>query len=218
MPGPGSRSDATRSAAPVVAGAVTRILEARDREDARFLEEDPVRDDWHREHGRERVADPDFHVAAHTWDVTSAHGPSGPIQIAYLGYPYNFVCRSPDAVPARIVQLETGGLLAALVQARLYLDLCEKGQLDNRGIHPVSPKAQRFVYENWLKTMSARGIDPTERFAHDPETLRAAQHDDWFIEHTEPQLATPLNELEELMAHFVDQRTRFVKTATVSGT
>ncbi len=102
---------------------------------------------------------PDFKVDPDTWDVTSEHGPSGPIQIAYLGYPYNFVSRGPDAVPARIVQLETGGLLAALVQARMFLDLCENDQQDNSGIHRVSPKAQRFVYDCWLEAMNARGID-----------------------------------------------------------
>ena len=70
-------------------------------------------------------ARPDFAVDPNTWTITSEHGPSGPIQIAYLGYPYTFVSRTPEAVPTQIVQLESGGLLAALIQARIYLQVCE---------------------------------------------------------------------------------------------
>ena len=145
-------------------------------------------------------AKPAFKVDPDTWDVTSEHGPSGPIQIAYLGYPYNFVCRGPDAVPTRIVQLETGGLLTALVQARMFLELCEKNRQDNCGIYRVSPKAQRFVYDCWLGAMNARGID-LDVFGYDPETLRAAQDDSWFIKKTEPHASS--NTVEDLMARFV---------------
>src|SRR5688572_13021140 len=35
----------------------------------------------------------DFSVTPLTWDIRSNKGPSGPISIAYLGYPYNFVSR-----------------------------------------------------------------------------------------------------------------------------
>lgn len=150
---------------------------------------------------------PDFKVDPDTWDVTSQHGPSGPIQIAYLGYPYNFVCRGPDAVPARIVQLETGGLLTALVQARMFLDLCEK---DNCGIHRVSPKAQRFVYDCWLEAMNARGID-LDVFGYEREMLRAAQDDSWFIKKTEPHASS--NTVEDLMARFVGRGGRSVRVS-----
>src|SRR6185295_15102737 len=68
---------------------------------------------------------PDFAVDPITCTITSEHGPSGPIQIAYLGYPYTFVSRAPEAVPTQIVQLESGGLLAALIQAHIYLQTCE---------------------------------------------------------------------------------------------
>ena len=144
---------------------------------------------------------PDFTVEPNTWDIVSKHGPCGPIRIAYLGFPYNFVSRAPDAVPCRIVQLETGGLLAALMQARLHLDLVEKGKQENRGIHRVSPRAQRFVYERWLSAMRARNIDLTNVYGHDPETLAAAQRDSWLIEKTEPQ--TRDERLEELIGRIV---------------
>jgi len=68
-----------------------------------------------------------FQVAHDTWDMTSDEGPSGPILIAYHGYPYNFISRDGEAVPTNIVQLETGGLLAGLIQARSHLALHENG-------------------------------------------------------------------------------------------
>jgi hypothetical protein len=158
---------------------------------------------------------PDFKVDPDTWDITSEHGPAGPIRIAYLGYPYNFVCRGPDAIPAQIVQLETSGLLAALVQARMYLDRCEKGQEYNRGIHRVSPKAQCFVYEGWLRAMNARGIDIND-FGYEPETLQAAQHENWFVEKSEPKPEgnyTPSNTVEDMMAQFVGQVSRAINAS-----
>ena len=139
---------------------------------------------------------PDFKLNIHTWDITTAHGPCGPMRIGYLGYPYNFAGRAPEAVPRRIVQLEIGGLLAALMQARLHLELCEKGKGTNSGIQRVSPDAQRFVYENWLRSMRAWNINLTNVFGHDPETLAAAQLDTWFAEKTEPHTArTPVEEM-----------------------
>ena len=149
---------------------------------------------------------PDFKVEPHTWDITSEHGPSGPIHIAYLGYPYNFVSRFIEAAPTRIVQLETGGLLAALVQARFYLGLCERGQQRNRGIHRMSPEAQRFVYESWLETMKVRNIDIVDLFDYHPQTLNAARHDSWFLQHTEPysdEHYTPVRTIEDMMEQFV---------------
>ena len=129
---------------------------------------------------------PDFRFDPDSWDISSELGPCGPIQIAYLGYPYNFVSRAREAVPTRIVQLETGGLLAALIQARLYLEFCENGLARNSGIHRVSPAAQKFVYEEWLRVMSDSNIDLVEVFGHDPARLRAAQDDDWLAENSEP--------------------------------
>lgn len=143
----------------------------------------------------------DFNVNTNTWDITSDHGPCGPIRIGYMGYPYNFASRAPEAIPIRIVQLEIGGLSAALIQARLHLDLYEKGRQDNSGIHRVSPDAQRFVYENWLSTMRAWNINLTNKFGHDPATLAAAQFDRWFIENSEPD--TPRNNVEEMMFRII---------------
>jgi D-isomer specific 2-hydroxyacid dehydrogenase, NAD binding domain len=130
---------------------------------------------------------PDFHVDKDTWDVSSELGPCGPIQIAYLGYPYNFVSRAPEAVPTRIVQLETGGLLAALIQARMYLKLCEEGLAHNSRIHRMSPGAQRFVYQEWIKAMKALKIDIVGMFGYGPGMLSVAQHEAWFTKNSEPQ-------------------------------
>lgn len=148
----------------------------------------------------------DFKVAPGTWDITSDYGPSGPIRIAYLGYPYNFVSRFTEAAPTAIVQLETGGLLAGLVQARLHLHLCETGHERNSGIQRMSLEAQRYVYETWLRTMKVRNIDIVERFNYDATTLRAAHHERWFMDHTQPhpgKYFTPPGRLEEVMEQFV---------------
>lgn len=149
---------------------------------------------------------PDFHVDPDTWDVRSKQGPCGPIKIAYLGYPYNFVSRAPEAVPTRIVQLETGGLLAALIQARMYLEFCEGGLARNSGIHRVSPVAQQFVYEEWLRAMRDLNIDTGELFGYDPAMLNAAQDEAWFAKNSEPLASNkyaPLTRLEEEMHQFV---------------
>lgn len=135
-------------------------------------------------------AKPDFHVDPDNWDISSELGPCGPIQIAYLGYPYNFVSRAREAVPTRIVQLETGGLLAALIQARIYLEFCEQGLARNCGIHRVSPAAQNFVYEEWLRVMRDSKIDLVEVFGFDRATLSAAQREAWLAENSEPRPAT----------------------------
>jgi hypothetical protein len=129
---------------------------------------------------------PDFTVDPVTWTITSEHGPSGALEIAYLGYPYTFVARAPEAVPTQIVQLETGGLLASLVQADIYLQTCETSPGHNKGLHRISPEAQRFVYETWLRTMKEQGISLLDTFGYDAELLSAAQEDDWLSRNTEP--------------------------------
>jgi D-isomer specific 2-hydroxyacid dehydrogenase, NAD binding domain len=149
---------------------------------------------------------PHFNVAANTWDIVSHRGPSGPIHIAYLGYPYSFVSRATEAVPTRIVQVDSCGLLAALIQARLFLEMCELGVEQNGGIHRVSPTAQRFVYERWARTMKDRRIDVIDRYGYDPHLLSAVQHDHWFIQTTEPhpnEHYTPVKSVENLMEQFV---------------
>jgi hypothetical protein len=128
---------------------------------------------------------PSFKVAPDTWDITSDHGPSGPIVIAYHGYPYNFVSRAGEAVPTHIVQIETGGLLAGLMQARNQLTLCESGLAQNTGIHRMSPEAQRFVYEIWLQAMSDRKIAVKELYGFD-QAMLSAIGDGWFEENSEP--------------------------------
>jgi D-isomer specific 2-hydroxyacid dehydrogenase-like protein len=149
---------------------------------------------------------PDFKVAPQTWDIISPHGPSGSIHVAYLGYPYTFVSRGFEALPTQIVQFDTGGLLTALVQARIFLEECEKSRELNRGIHRVSPQAQRFVYKRWVRAMKDRMINITELFGHDPDMLSAAQHDDWFIANTEPHPSehySPVKAVEERMDEFI---------------
>ena len=143
-----------------------------------------------------------FQVDSNTWDIVSEHGPSGPIYIAYRGYPYSFVSRDTEALPTPIVQFDTGGLLAALVQARFFLDQCETGCEQNRGIHRVSPKAQRFVYERWVRAMKDRMIDITSCFDYDQDLLPATRPDNWFVENSEPRPGTNYTSaqaIEEMM-------------------
>ena len=149
---------------------------------------------------------PHFEIASNTWDIASECGPSGPIHIAYLGYPYSFVSRGVEAVATRIVQLDIGGLLAALIQARHFLEACERGREQNGGLHRVSPKAQRFIYETWVSAMKNHRIDIMSRFGYEPGLLSAVQHDDWFIENTEPrpgEYYRPVKVVEELMDEFI---------------
>jgi hypothetical protein len=146
-----------------------------------------------------------FVVDSKTRDISSADGPSGPLCIPYSGYPYNFVSRGIEAVPTRVVQLETGGLLASLIQARLYLDL-ETGQIPSQGMHRVSPAAQRFVYGKWLRAMAQHNVNMADRFAYDSAMLSAAQEEDWFVRNSEPHPGKdyePLKGIEDLMARLL---------------
>ena len=127
-----------------------------------------------------------FKVAEDTWDITSDDGPGGEIRIAYQGFPYNFVSRAEEAVPTRVVQLETGGLLASLIQARAFLTLVEDGQVQNSGLQRVSPDLQHFVLEVWLDAMQYHGIDIRELYGFDRAALGVAHEDEWFDEYSEP--------------------------------
>lgn len=148
---------------------------------------------------------PGFNVAYGTWDI-SCDGPSGPISIAYLGYPYNFVARDVEAVPISIVQLETSGLLAALIQARIHLSLYERGRVQNNGIHRISPEAQRFVYQRWRRVMNERRINLSEVYGYDPSLLLAACDPRWFSENSEPSIIYEPNLIvEEAMARLVQK-------------
>lgn len=154
---------------------------------------------------------PSFKVDSDTWDITSEDGPSGPMRIAYLGFPYNFVSRAEAAVPTRIVQLETGGLLAGLIQARAHLTLVEEGRELNAGIHRISPEAQRFAFETWLRAMEDQGIDVREIYGYDPALLAATKRTSWFAEHSEPGSrhgVGSISSLEQLMGRMVDHRAR----------
>jgi hypothetical protein len=54
--------------------------------------------------------------------------------------------------------------------------------------------------------MNDRMIDLEELLGNDPGMLGAAQHDDWFIENTEPRPSKfyrPLKAIEEMMDQFV---------------
>lgn len=147
-----------------------------------------------------------FRVLRDSWDIVSEAGPCGLIHIAYLGYPYTFVSRGVEAVPRQIVQFEIGGMLTGLIQARLFLTQCENGREQNRGIHRVSPEAQRFFYERWVRAMKDRRIDFTKLFGHEPDM---SHDDDWFIENTEPHPGhrySPATAVEELMSELVCER------------
>ena len=149
---------------------------------------------------------PSFKVDPVTLDIT-CDGPWGPMLIPYQGYPYNFILRDGEAVPTRIVQLETGGLLAGLIQARIYLALHEKGLEKNAGIHRVSPDAQQFIYETWITAMEHNGINIRERFGYDEATLNAARHNQWHIDNSEPNPAAgykPSVNVENAMKRIVN--------------
>ena len=133
---------------------------------------------------------PSFKIAANTWDITSEHGPSGPMRIAYMGFPYNFVSRLEAAVPTHIVQLETGGLLTGLIQARSYLELHENGHHPgevSRRIHRISPDAQAVVYDVWRAAMKNRGVDIRSLYGYDASLLAATQEKGWLAANTEPR-------------------------------
>jgi hypothetical protein len=104
-----------------------------------------------------------------------------------MGFPYNFVSRAESAVPTHIVQLETAGLLSGLIQARTYLELVEDGHQPDTRIHRISPEAQEFVYQLWLRAMKTRGIDIHGLYGYDTSLLAATQRSGWLAEHTEPR-------------------------------
>ena len=148
-----------------------------------------------------------FTVAPLTWDIFHGNGPCGPISIAYLGYPYNFVSRDIEAVPTAVVQLETGGLLAAMIQARNHLTLCETGRAENTGIHRISPEAQNFVYRRWLTMMKGKRIDLPRVYGCDPALLEAARDRWWFFNSSEPHPSLtyePHLEAENMMANLIE--------------
>jgi hypothetical protein len=160
---------------------------------------------------RDLRSGPRFKVAENTWDITSDDGSCGPIRIAYLGYAYNFVSRAPSAVPTRIVQLETGGLLAGLIQARSYLSLIEKGREQNKGIHRISPEAQRFVFQSWLRAMRDRHVDVGKVYGYDPAMLEATKQSSWFVDSPEGELGKRYEasrETEDVMKFIIDSGSR----------
>jgi hypothetical protein len=149
----------------------------------------------------------DVRIDAESWDIRSENGPSGPISIAYGGYPYNFVSRDVEAVPTSVVQIETGGLLAGLIQAATHLQLGDANGAGNHRIHRISPQAQRMVYETWLTAMKRRHIDLEEVYACDPNMLAAARNRWWFNEKSEPRPSStyePHFATEEAVARLVN--------------
>jgi hypothetical protein len=158
---------------------------------------------------KDLTATSDLHVTPDAWDIYAQHGPSGPISIAYKGYPYNFVSRDIEAVPTAVVQIETGGLLAALLQARLHLSLCEADGAQNCGIQRTSPEAQSFVYETWLTAMKSRRIDLPQVYGFNRSLLQAARQRWWFFNHSQPQPSLSFDSnlaVENLMADIIDER------------
>ena len=153
---------------------------------------------------------PGFKVSPALLDIHCDDGPSGPISIAYLGYPYNFVARDVEAVPTSIVQIETGGLLASLIQARMHLRFSEDGRARNCGVHRISPEAQRFLFETWSKTMKRQQIDLPQVFGYEPALLDAARERLWFVQNSEPapSLNCEVNWVTEAsMTRMMEERT-----------
>ena len=129
---------------------------------------------------------PGFNVSPATLDIHCDDGPSGPICIAYLGYPYNFVSRDIEAVPTSVVQIETAGLFAGLIQARTHLRFCEEGRARNGGIQRISPESQRFLFETWIRAMKRQEIDLPQVYGYAPGLLDTARERCWFTKNSEP--------------------------------
>lgn len=151
-----------------------------------------------------------FKVSPAMLDIHCDDGPSGPIGIAYLGYPYNFVARDVEAVPTSIVQIETGGLLAGLIQARTHLRFWEDGRARNCGVQRISPEAQRFLFETWARAMKRQEIDLPRVYGYQPALLEAACERRWFVNNSEP--VTPLTGdvnwvTEAAMTRMMEERT-----------
>jgi len=127
-----------------------------------------------------------FEVSTRTLDIHCEDGPCGPISIAYLGYPYNFVSRDIEAVPTSVVQIETGGLLAGLIQARTHLRFCEDSRARNSGIHRVAPESQRFLFDTWSRAMKRQQIDLPQVYGYEPALMDAARERWWFTKNSEP--------------------------------
>ena len=89
------------------------------------------------------------------------------------------------------MQLETAGLLAGLIEARIYLESVEEDHEQDTRIHRVSPDAQKFIYEAWQLALKNRGIDIRELYGYDPALLAATQCTDWLADNSEPR--SPLN-------------------------
>lgn len=160
-----------------------------------------------------------FQIDPDTGDIFSEYGPSGPIHIAFRGYPYTFVSRGIEAVETKVVQLETAGLLAALIQARLYLALCERGLELTGGIHRLSIEAQRFVFDRWYAVMNRDGIDVCNVFGYHPALLHAARHQLWFNRNTQPHpddAYEPIAKLEEMMRRLLERGRMDQRKANVS--
>jgi hypothetical protein len=152
-----------------------------------------------------------FQVDSTTLDINCNDGPAGPIRIAYLGYPYNFVARDIEAVPTSIVQIETGGLLAGLIQAQTHLRLCEDGRALNRGIHRVSPSLQRFVCATWLKAMKRLQIDLPQVYGYDPAMIELSDDRWWCVRNSEPKPSEtydPNGIAEAAMTRMVEEQKR----------
>lgn len=52
----------------------------------------------------------------------------------------------------------------------------------------ISPDAQRFIYDTWLRAMKNRGVDIRKLYGYDSSLLAATQRSDWLAENTEPRL------------------------------
>jgi hypothetical protein len=153
---------------------------------------------------------PGFKISPAMLDIHCADGPRGPISIAYLGYPYNFVARDIEAVPTSIVQIETGGLLAGLIQARTHLRFWEDGRASNCGVHRIAPESQRFLFETWSKAMKRQQIDLPQIYGYEPAMLNAARERSWFVQNSEPvaSLTCDANWMTEAsMTKMMEERT-----------
>jgi hypothetical protein len=150
-----------------------------------------------------------FKVSPETLDIHCDDGPSGPLCIAYLGYPYNFAARDIEAVPTSVVQIETAGLLAGLIQARTHLRFWEDGRARNCGVQPISAEAQRFIFETWSSVMKRKQIELAQVYGYHSALLEAARERCWFVKNSQPALtlSDPNWVTEAAMTRMIEEQT-----------
>jgi hypothetical protein len=112
-------------------------------------------------------------------------------------------------VPTSVVQIETAGLLASLIQARTHLRFWEDGRARNCGVQRTSAEAQRFIFETWSSVMKRKQIDLAQVYGYHPGLLEAARERGWFVKNSQPalSLSDPNWVTEAAMTRMIEEQT-----------